>query len=71
MCALLRIFCQLYFFIPYWNICWINLANSDLFAGLIRKIVAYLPDKIGQIVSICRINQLEQVLRILYNGIKG
>ena len=25
-------------------ICWINPANSDLFAGLIRQIVAYLPD---------------------------
>ena len=29
----------------------INPANSDLFAGLIRQIVAYLPDNIQQIVS--------------------
>ena len=32
-------------------ICWIHPANSDLFAGLIRQIVAYLPDIIRQIVS--------------------
>ena len=32
-------------------ICRTNPANSDLFAGLIRQIVAYLPDKIWQIVA--------------------
>ena len=32
-------------------ICRINPANSALFAGLIRQIVAYLPDIIRQIVS--------------------
>ena len=29
----------------------INPANNDLFAGLIRQLVAYLPDNIRQIVS--------------------
>ena len=38
-------------------ICQINQTNSDLFAGLIRQIVAYLPDFILQIVTYLLNNQ--------------